>query len=213
MKLFVVASTVAVVTCAASAQHSGNCAENWSQCDGQNWSDAACCKSDGWICVPIDATWSQCQPPSSTSSYPTPAPTTTATTDAPTSSPTDTPAPTDTPTNTPCHTDAPTTTTVTDAPPTASPITPSPSDPSTPAPTDTPTDTPAPFVNASTTPAPTNTSSVVLFLASNSASGSSTTSLWAYVVTGAALLTLGMAGVVAYTRRPKHEERKRLLQV
>ncbi|KDO16744.1 hypothetical protein SPRG_17748, partial [Saprolegnia parasitica CBS 223.65] len=36
------------------------CAENWSQCNGQNWPFGVCCKSAGWKCVKHNDYYSQC---------------------------------------------------------------------------------------------------------------------------------------------------------
>ncbi|KAF0696544.1 Aste57867_12737 [Aphanomyces stellatus] len=38
------------------------CAENWSQCNGQNWPFGVCCRSDGWSCVYHNEYYSQCLP-------------------------------------------------------------------------------------------------------------------------------------------------------
>ncbi|OQR82116.1 hypothetical protein THRCLA_11124 [Thraustotheca clavata] len=42
-------------------QHS--CAKDWGQCGGRYWTYAQCCLSKGWMCLEINAYYSQCVPP------------------------------------------------------------------------------------------------------------------------------------------------------
>ncbi|OQR90249.1 hypothetical protein ACHHYP_05685 [Achlya hypogyna] len=46
----------------APAGGNQQCAENWSQCNGQNWPFGVCCKNAGWKCVKHNDYYSQCVP-------------------------------------------------------------------------------------------------------------------------------------------------------
>ncbi|OQR85781.1 hypothetical protein ACHHYP_11384 [Achlya hypogyna] len=54
--------TVAPTVAPAPAGGNQQCAENWSQCNGQNWPFGVCCKNADWKCVKHNDYYSQCVP-------------------------------------------------------------------------------------------------------------------------------------------------------
>ncbi|RHY30166.1 hypothetical protein DYB32_007386 [Aphanomyces invadans] len=56
-------STDATITFPPEPSTAGSqCAEKWSQCNGQNWPFGVCCNDAGWQCVKHSDVYSQCLP-------------------------------------------------------------------------------------------------------------------------------------------------------